>query len=334
MVKVTLETIAKELGTTKNTVSRALRNKPGVSDALRVKIINMAELIGYHKNGKENNESLTNITMIYNNNLSTDIYFWPSVMRGIFEYSANHHISIQSIIIDMIDEDDKYLQALKEKHCDGILVIGGIPEIQFKRIYDFGIPMVAIDHYSDNIACDYINSANEYSMTKAVDFLVEHGHKKIGFINNEAAPYNFSLMRRYWGYIKRMEHLGLEVNPAFVWSDSSYADNSYLRNQMDTLKSHGDMPTAWVCVNDLTAYNLYTVLMERGLSVPDDVSIIGNDNIQGAFHIQLTTMEVPKYTMGSSALRKLIHRINHPDEPYESIKIFTRLIDKGSVKKI
>jgi DNA-binding LacI/PurR family transcriptional regulator len=234
----------------------------------------------------------------------------------------------------MIQDDVKYLLPLQVNHCDGILVIGGIPEAQFKRIHELGIPMVAIDHYCDHIACDYINSANEYSMIKAVDFLTEHGHKKIGFINNETAPYNYSLMRRYQGYVRRMEQAGLTVDPIFVWPDSTYADNDYLRRQMDVLTAHGDRPTAWVCVNDLTAYNFCSVLMERGLRVPDDVSVIGNDNIQGAFHTRLTTLEVPKYTMGSSALRKLMNRIHHPDEPFESVQIFTRLLDRGSVKKI
>jgi len=334
MSKVTLETIAKEIGTTKNTVSRALRNKPGVGEALRSKIVDMAEQVGYHKNGKETNDSFTKVTMVCNSALTTDTYFWPSVIRGVFEYSSKHQISIQSVIIDMIKDDVKYLLPLQEKHCDGILVIGGIPDIQFKRIADLGIPMVAIDHYSDYVACDYINTANVNGIIRAVDFLVDSGHRKIGFINNETAPYNYSLTQRHKGFLRRMEALGLEVDSNFVWPNASYSNNEYIQNQMKQWGSHKDMPTAWICGNDLTAYNFCTVLLENGLSVPDDMSIIGFDNIPGVFHTQLTTLDVPQHTMGISALRKLMRRLRHPDEPYENIEIFTNLLVRGSVKKI
>lgn len=329
-MKITLEMIAQELGTTKNTVSRALRGKPGVSEELRGKILDLAALRGYQKRvEEETSPTPTKITMVCNSAMPTDIFFWPSVIGGIFEYSAKHHISTHSVIVDTVEDDVKYLLPLQEKHCDGILVMGTIPEATLQHIAELGLPMLVLDHYSDNVECDYVNVGNRNGMLKAVDFLYNHGHRNIGFINNETAHYTYSLTHRYQGYKQRMEELGLVVDPRFVWGESKYADLQYFRDNLDALGS--DAPTAWLCANDVTAYNFCAVLRERGIRVPEDVSVIGFDNIPGVFHTQLTTLAVPQSNMGQYALRRLMRRLRRPNEPFENIEIFTQLINKESV---
>lgn len=333
--KVTLDTIAHELGTTKNTVSRAIRGKPGVSDELRNKINELVEKYGYQKREEPvTKQSPTKVTMVCSDSMSRDTYFWPSVMRGIFDYSAKNQIVISSVILEMTTNNIKDMLPLQEKHCDGILVVGALPDAQFASIAELCIPVVAIDHFNDFTKGDYINIANRNGMLKAVDFLAENGHRKIGFINNESASYTFSFARRYNGYVKRMEFLGLEIDPRFVWHDSSYYSHTYLQEKFDTLCTGNDAPTAWVCVNDTTAYNFCKILMERGLRVPEDVSVIGFDNIPGFFHTQLTTLEVPMYEMGKRGLGRLMRRIRFPDEPYDNTELLTQLVDKGSVKRI
>jgi len=222
---------------------------------------------------------------------------------------------------------------LQEEYCDGILVLGVLPDSQLIRIRNLGIPMVVVDHYSDSVECDYINTANVNGVIKAVDFLAQNGHKKIGFINNEFATVTDSHANRYRGYRKRLDDLGLEVDPHFIWPNASYDKFDYFRKQLDKLNAYGDAPTAWVCVNDTTAYNFYTVLTERGLRVPEDFSIIGFDNISGIPPI-LTTMEIPQRTMGRTALSRLMRRLKKPDEPFESIELFTKLVDRGSVGRV
>jgi len=330
MKKVTMDTLAKELGTTKNTVSRALRGKNGVSQELRDKITALANEYGYKKTIREaETHQPKKVTLVCNSALLSDTYFWPTVMGGIFEYSAEHQIATHTVIVDMIKDDMKYLLPLQEKYCDGILVVGTIPDALFSRIAKLGIPVVAVDHYSDYIECDYVNTDNHNGVLKAVDFLAERGHTKIGYINNDMSPYISSLTRRYQGYRNRMNHLGLDIDPKFVFPDSSYDSFQYYRDKLDMLGS--DLPTAWICANDLTAYNFITVLAERGIRVPEDISLIGFDNITGIFPLQLTTLNIPQKSMGTCAMRRLMRRLRHPDEPFENIEIITRLVDKGSV---
>jgi len=330
MKKVTMETIAKEIGTTKNTVSRALRGKTGVSEELRGKIAKLADAYGYKISERvpESHQPIK-VTLVCNSASLSDTYFWPSVMGGIFEYSAKHHITTHTVIVDMINDDVKDLLPLQEKYCDGLLVVGTIPGSLFARMEKLNIPMVAVDHHSNHVECDYVNADNINGITKAVDFLANNGHTKIGYVNNIMAPHISSFTQRYQGYVSRMGQLGLTVEPKYILPDSDYKNPQYFHAQLDKLGSN--LPTAWICTNDLTAYNFCMTLTERGLRVPEDASVIGFDNTQGLFPLQLTTLGMPQKAMGTCAMRRLVRRLRHPDEPYENIEIITRLIDKGSV---
>ena len=332
MEKITLEVIAQDLKVSKNTVSKALRGKPGVSDDLRIKIVELANKYGYKVKRKDNNEiTPTHVTMICNNALPTDVHFWPSVLGGIYEYSSQRNISIQTMVVDLLNDDQFIPIPLFRNYCDGIIVVGSISEKLFAHLAALDIPMVALDHYNDYVKCDYINTANKNSALRALDFLVSHSHKKIGFINNVKAPYITSLTDRYLGFRNRMEYHGLAIDENFMWLESYYDNNQYFKDQLDKLDAYGDAPTAWICANDLTAYNFCSVLAERGIRVPEDVSIIGFDNIQGIFSPKLTTMEIPKKYLGWCALQRLMYRLRHPDEPFEHIEIFTHIVDRGSV---
>jgi len=334
MKKITLESIAQELGTTRNTVSKALRGMPGVGEELRGRVIGLAEEYGYKRKGRQPEQELTQVTIITNDRLMDDRFFWPTVLSGIFEYATQYHVGIRTVIVDMLRDDMQYFPPLQEKYCDGILVIGTIPDALFMRVARLGIPIVAMDHYSARVECDYVNVANQDGARKAMEFLAGHGHRKIGFINHMSAPYTHSFTQRYQGYCSEMEKRGLPIEPHFIWPDSRYEDNQYYRDQLDMLAAYGDAPTAWMCANDLTAYNFCAVLAERGLRVPHDVSVVGFDNVKDFFQSELTTLEIPQKAMGRRALQRLMYRLRHPDEPYESIEIFTRLIDRGSVRAL
>ena len=326
MRKVTQQSIADKFGTTKNTVSKALRGKPGVGDELRNKILEAARQHGYRQKG----HTPLQFTMVGDSRFMTDTYFWAELMGGALEYSTRFHISIRTLTMDMLKDDVEQLLPLQGKYCDGILVMGSIRDTLFARIAELNIPIVAVDHFSNMVECDYINVANQDGGTKAVDFLVKHNHTNIGYINNIAAPHTYSFTQRYLGFCNGMAKFGLAPNPQWIWPNAVYNDLHYLREMLDKIGKN--MPTAWVCANDLTAYNFCEVLQERGLQVPGDISIVGFDNMNGYYNPKLTTLEIPKKAIGRRAVEKLMHRLKNPCEPFENIEFITRLVDKGTVK--
>ncbi|MCL2462858.1 MAG: LacI family transcriptional regulator [Defluviitaleaceae bacterium] len=329
MKKVTLDNIARELGVTKNTVSKALRGQPGVSEELRGKIVRLSDEYGYQKKDQPPKEQpFLRITLVSNDSFIRDSYFTAALLSGIFDYASMHQVSIRNVIVDMVRDDMKNLMPLQEKYCDGILVIGVIPDDAFVQLADLGIPLAAVDHYSSRVICDYVTTANRQGILQALEFLAARNHRRIGFINNVNRAYSFD--ERCAGYRDGMEKLGLPVDPRFVWPSSNYDDRDYLRGQLDKLPAAGEAPTAWICVNDYTAANFCSVLAERGLRVPEDVSVVGFDNI-ASLRQPITTLEIRQQAMGGRALQRLLQRIRQPDEPYENIVVFPRLVDKGSV---
>ncbi|HHY83123.1 MAG TPA: LacI family transcriptional regulator [Clostridiales bacterium] len=335
MGKITLQVIADKLNISKNTVSKALRGMPGVSDELRRNIIQIAEELGYLKNSSNNGvqgDIQVNITLVCRKEFFNEASFWSQVFFGIMDYSGkNNNISIRTITVD---KDEKTYSALNftSMPCDGYLVVGTISDELLLKINETGLPMVVVDFYNNEIECDYVNTANSRGIYKAVKYLYENNHARIGFISNREGAYSFS--QRYEAYLKYMKHFDLPTNEKYIWLDAVYEDTQYYKDKMQKLYSQPDFPTAWICVNDNTALAFYNALKEMNISVPDDISIIGFDNIASIFTPFLTTIEVPRKAIGQRAVEQLMHRINNPNEPYVSIQINTTLVERSSVKKL
>jgi DNA-binding LacI/PurR family transcriptional regulator len=334
MKKVTLETIAQELGTTKNTVSKAMRGATGVSDEMRSRVLKLACDYGY-KNGKADlAKPPVQVTMVWLEKHFKDTYFWTNVCSGILECAAENGASLNTIIIDKVKEDISQIPALQKKYCEGVLVMGDLPAGALGMIKALELPMVVVDYYSCSIDCDYINTANKKGILKAMRHMAQMGHTKIGFVNNRDAVNIYSFTKRYEAYISEMGELGFPVDKSFVWPDSSYDDNSYLKEQLAGLESRSSFPTAFMCVNDITGRNLHAVLLEKNYKVPEDISIVGFDNIHFPFGPLLTTIDAPQNAIGRRALSQLLRRLSQPEAPFESIQINTTLIDRGTVRRL
>lgn len=333
--KVTLEMIANELSTSKNTVSKALRGLPGVSEELRQKIIKFAEDAGYIKStvNLTNNDMPVHITLVCRKSFFSEPSFWSQVFYGIWDFSGHNNISIRTVTIDMDNEDSLLVASASISNpCDGYVIVGTISDELIQKISETSLPMVVVDNYYNDIECDYINTANGRGIYKAVKHLYLNNHKNIGFINNTEGAYSFT--QRYEAFLKHMELFRLTVDSRFIWHDAVYIDTQYYVEKIKALRSLPNFPTAWVCVNDNTALAFFNALKELKIKVPDDISIIGFDNISGIFAPFLTTIDVPQKAIGWRALEQLIHRIKNPGEPYVSIQINTSLVERSSVKRL
>jgi len=330
MKKTTIKTIAEQLGVSKNSVAKALHGMPGVSDELRNKVNSLADELGYAvKTGKY--PAPVNVSVIHHRIITDERYFWPVVLSGIWECAAENNVSLQSIIVE---ENGGSYPGLFQKVAmsSGIIVIGDVPDILLTTVKSFNIPFIVVDHYSNLVDCDYLNSANENGIFKAVNYLAQHNHKKIGYINNGFHTYSYT--KRNESFRTSMEDLGLPVDERFVWTDTRFCDLEYYRKKMPMLESCENRPTAWVCGNDATASDFYCVLIEHGFKIPDDFSIIGFDNNSMIYTQFLTTMEIPRKSMGKYAVNRLLYRIQNPGEPYLDIFFNTNMIERNSVKKI
>lgn len=333
MSKVTLEDISTALNISKNTVSKALRGAPGVSDELRKKIIALASDMGYKKSYTPSDTPMKNITVICRKTFFSDVTFWSHVFYGISHCTSKKNINLNIITIDETREDSlETFVSINTRPTDGFIVVGTLSNELLLKIKSINVPMVVLDHFNEDIECDYINSGNKIGIFKAIKYLSENNHKNIGFISNSMSVYSF--IERYESYIRYMNQLNLPINNNFIWLDAVYLETDYYKNKINQMKKDKDFPTAWVCVNDTIAITFIKALNELGLSVPNDVSVMGFDNIAEFLYLDLSTIDVPKQTMGQKAVEQLIYRLENPDAPYENIILNTKLVTRNSVKKI
>jgi DNA-binding LacI/PurR family transcriptional regulator len=328
MSKVTMDTIASELGISKNTVSRALRGLSGVSDSVRKKIIAQAENSGYIV--KHKMAALLQIVMVHRKALMEDIFFWPSVLSGIMNFAADQGVSIRVVTVDSDNDGRNSLLSINNQKCDGLLVVNDIDDNTLLQMADLKLPMVVVDYYSDLVDCDFVLTANQNGIYKALTNLIENNHTKIGFLGN--IDWRFSYRVRYEAFCYYMNKLGLPTTEKYHWLDAGYNDHSYFYKKVKQLMPDDNAPTAWICVNDVMAVDLAHVLKKEGYNVPDDVSIIGFDNSTYPGAQYLTTLEVQVKSLGQRAIEQLLLRIESPDKPHETLSINTSLIVRSSVR--
>lgn len=333
MSKVTLENISETLGVSKNTVSKALRGAPGVSDDLRQKIVQLATEIGYKKIVQPVGNSLKDITVIGRKCFLAEATFWPKVLYGITHYASDKEIKISIANIDETKEENPAtLSSIISHDSDGYIIIGTIGDYLLGKIAATRVPTVVVDHFSKAVDCDYINSSNRIGIYKAVKHLYAANHRKIGFIGN--SYFASSFQERYAAYLESMDEFSLSVQSDFVWLDAEYLDTQYYINKINLYREYDNFPTAWVCINDKTALSFMNALMELGIKVPDDLSLVGFDNITDFSYPGLTTVEVPKQSLGEKAVEQILYRSQNPEAPYVNIILNTQLIQRGSVKSL
>jgi len=338
--KITMEDIAKALGVSKNSISLALRGKGGVGPALRQRILETAKNLNYGGSYADFPRKKKFISVIVPEYIQNDPYFYSDIFLAIGnEAAARGYISVTSVV----SREDESMTALPsfagEDEMAGFLVIGVISGAYIQKLYDLGLPMLTIDILYHNppgqkpIAC--VGSSNFSAGYMAAQYLLSCGHSKIGFIGPIYSAQ--SVYERFCGFtlaldsakIERYNYLNiLGEKGRFGLFDTVEAIEPYLRKL-------SELPTAWFCAGDRIAVAAMNWLSSNGKKIPDDVSIIGFDDIPIAEMIlpRLTTIHVNRKLMGKLAVDTLADASQNGSEVFH-INLPGTLIPRDSVKVI
>lgn len=337
--KVTMEDIAKGLGITKNTVSLALRNMPGVSEKTKKQIFETAQSLGYkyknYNSASHHKYKTRNICLMLSDNTRKSVSFFPLIQYGIESEAKKNNFNT---ILYCFDENKKFDPPLciNDGIISGIITLGRHTRRTISSIIDLNLPLVIIDHFFDDVVADYILSDNLSGGYNAVEYLIKLGHSKIGFSGNIFSSSSF--FDRYLGYLKVMAHYKIPVNNNYSIVDKSFGD-IYCNNidkVAQELNKLPELPSAFFCCNDIEAITIIKALKYMKISVPDDISVIGFDNIDSSKNIspELTTMHINKESLGKRAVIKLIKRMNGDKSQEEKILLPVTLIERQSVKHL
>jgi LacI family transcriptional regulator len=322
--KVKISDIAKALEVSTISVSRALSGQSGVSTDLRDKILTKAKELGYFK--VKNNEDIK-ILVLHQKPFVQDTSNYSYMVQGVERIIQKIGCEYDLEFVDKEHQDELYLPYKIQKGIcfDGIIFIGRFNSEYVNFISKKIKNQVFYTGYSPSFDCDSVWYNFNNSGYKQCEYLIKKGHKEIGFLGNSSIYKN---KEKVLGITSALEDYQLPIrDELFIYEEN-------FEERVTELINRKDAPTAIICQWDYTAIKLIKFLYEKGIKVPDNISVIGSGNTEmSSLYIPaLTTLELNIEYACESAVDLLLKRINRPDKPYENIMINSALIERDSVK--
>ncbi|MGC8765432.1 MAG: LacI family DNA-binding transcriptional regulator [Brevinematia bacterium] len=314
--KVKIDDIARIVGVSSMTVSRALNNKPDISPETKKRILEVVKELKYYPNifakGLVQKKSGTIGIIGPTQGITYDNPYFAGLMRGIesvcIEKSYDFLIKIYSHHYEKLN----YLKIYYEGKVDGVILI--IPDIshpELKDIEENRLPYVIIGTRLENQSISWIDSENRLSMAEGVEKLISLGHREIAFVKGPESQRDAN--DRFEGFLYAMKKNNLSVNPEwlidgnFLFEDGINAFKSLCRSKR--------LPSAVVCANDLMALGLINEALRQGYKIPHDLSVLGFNGVPFIrfSRPKLTTIMQPLEEMGKKAAELLFKKMESQD---------------------
>jgi DNA-binding LacI/PurR family transcriptional regulator len=332
--RITSKFIAKELGISIMTVSRAMNNMPNVSKETRKKILEVAKRLRYSPNHVAKSLVLQKTQTIGIVVPEITHSFFPEAIRGIEEvtYDFGYHLILTHSAEDARRERDAIL-TLESKRVDGILISTAQTSADhkmYRHVIQSGIPLVFFDRCVTGIGASCVSIDDEESAKRITEHLIQHGYKKIAHI---AGPREVSIGHsRLNGFLRAIKEAGLKVDPELIAEAGFHEDDGYkAMKRLLQLPEH-QRPRAIVAVNDPAAFGAMKAIVDSGLRIPQDIAIVGfSDDVRAELMpVPLTTVRQPAYEVGKKAAQKLFSLIGGISTSIEEIIVPTEQVIRRS----
>jgi len=321
--RVGIREIASKAEVSVATVSMVLNQNPKITAATRRKVEKVVKQLGYRPNriAQSLSGKYTNILAVLLPTLRhtmADPYF-GELISGICDKAARlgQKVMLEHAKPDFV-RDKKYLDLFDRRFIDGILCLGFSDKDEFLRDYqDDGYPAMMVNNTLtglelDHVVCDYRSGA-EQIMT----YLLQLGHRRVGMVHGSADVRSMrQMMETYREHLAPHAGAGIEQ----LMEDGRFTEEHGCAATLRLLERHPDI-TAIFAGNDKMALGALHAAGQRGLRVPEDLSVIGCDNIQYAAFVNpaLTTIDTPLYDVGMLACERLIERVRGRTEPVAEV---------------
>ena len=332
--RATSADIARELGISAMTVSRALNNRPNVKEETRQQVTRVARKLGYVPD-------LIARSLVLRRTLTIGVVvpeithsFFPEAIRGIEEavYAAGYHL-IFAHSAEKPERERDVLQTLESKRVDGILIstieTGGDVAL-YEHIIERGTPLIFFDRCVHGIGASCVRIDDEESAQAITEHLIEHGYTRIAHLRGSQ---HVSIARaRFNGYKKALKKAKLALRPELVTESGFHEQGGYEAMQKLLRLPARRRPRAVVAVNDPAAFGAIKAIQENGLKLPRDIAMVGfSDDIRAALMpTPLTTVRQPAYLLGKRAAERLLAIIEGTREASGEIIVETEQVIRQS----
>jgi LacI family transcriptional regulator/LacI family repressor for deo operon, udp, cdd, tsx, nupC, and nupG len=331
---VTIADVAAFANVSKATVSAVLNNKPSVSEKTRKKVLEAIAKLNYRPNQFARSLSSRQTRSIGLVVKEIDNPYFARVMKGVFDACCNHGYTVLLGSSELSPaHQTQNVETMTHQHVDGLIISplqgDDVDYNYLSALLNDSYPLVTLGTVQ-NHATSVVEIDNSKAAHKAVSYLMELGHRKIAYFTG--SPYSTHSRERLDGYKQAHIDRNLTIYKDFIVTAGSYIDDGYRRG-MSFFGETKELPTAVFCFNDLVAIGLVNALTELGMRVPDDVSVIGFDDIDiaSSVRVPLTSVHVPAYDIGTNAANLLIELIRDREKSYhQRVVLQTELIVRES----
>ncbi|MGD9557084.1 MAG: LacI family DNA-binding transcriptional regulator [Mangrovibacterium sp.] len=331
---VTIHDLARELGISASTVSRALNDNPRISQSTKDKIRAMALKMGYQPNiiaSNLRNQKTNTIGIVVP---LINRHFFSTFISGVEEvaFTAGYNVII-SQSNDLLEKEKKIVHSLFSNRVDGLIISLSMQTDEFDHLQLFtnkNIPLVFFDRVAPELKANKI-IVDDYAVgLKATQHLIDQGYRRIAHL---AGPTVLNTYHdRMEGYMAALRKNNLPVvEELIIYNRLTRMDGQEAIKQLLALKNP---PDAVFCGNDTTALSMVMYLKKNGIRIPEDFGIIGfsNEPFSEVVTPSLSTLKQPAFEMGEKAAELLIHEIEdkHQSHEYQTITMPTELIVRES----
>lgn len=331
----TIKDVARMAGVSTTTVSHVINKTRFVAEATQKKVLAAVDELNYAPSAVARSlkcNTTRTIGMLVTKSTNP---FFAEVVHGVEEHCYGQGYTL--ILCNTegnLDKQRDYLRMLAEKRVDGLLVMCSDLDEKLLELLERkkDLPMVIMDWGPESPHTDKIQDNAELGGYVATKYFIEHGHTKIGCLSGHSDK--STCQERLKGFYKAMGEAQLSVNEDWLLEGDFECESAVIAaNKFIEMK---ERPTAIFCFNDIMAMALISTFEQAGIRVPDDISIIGYDNIDLApyFSPPLTTIHQPKRRLGKTAIEILMERVKDKEHERRIFEMAPELVVRKSVKDL
>ena len=331
---ITAKELAEKLGISAAAVSLALNDKPGVSAETRKRIKVEAEKYGYDfskiKPKKEHDGSILFLVYKKSGAVVSDTPFFAGLYEGIARgcHDAGYRLKVQ--VLYESDFTERTLEDIQYSDCAGLILLGTeMMTDDLKPFLTLPTPLVVLDSYFENFTCDTVLINNRQGAYLATRHLIRSCKSQPGYLRSSYPINNFQ--ERADGFYTAIHAQGMSSSQSLVHELTPSLSGAY-EDMKRLLERREPIARCYFADNDLIAVGAIRAMREAGLRVPEDVAVVGFDNLPLAQMVDppLTTVNVPQQYMGELAALRLAERIQKPNLPVIKTEVSVSLVDRYS----
>ncbi|MCB2297630.1 LacI family DNA-binding transcriptional regulator [Clostridium tagluense] len=328
-----IKDVAREAGVSIATVSRVLNDIDVVNEDTKKKVKDAIKKLSYRPNivARSLKTQKSSTIGIIIPDISNQ--FYPEIVRGCEDVANIYNYNIMLCNADLdLDKEMEALRILKEKMIDGVIYMSNsIGQNIISLIKELEMPTVLVETTDEDGIFPSVSIDNVMAASDAVKYLINKGNKKIAYVGTTTEKVN-ALSKRYTGYKKGLAEMEINLDNDLVYFGGVKARDGYAG--INAILDKGMEIDSVFCASDEIAMGVINALRDRDIKVPEDVDVMGFDDIYSAsiFYPKLTTVSQPMYDMGSVSMRMLIKSINNLVVDEKHFVLPYRIVERDSCK--